>query len=83
MAKIPVTYVLESILYRATKRNQISTLKPTKPQILSAIFGARIDERISHDVFIESRDVVDACTWYYLRPSIMKVAIPPVAVCTL
>ena len=56
---------------------QVTIFEPCKGD------ATAFDERISHDVFIESRDVVDACTWYYLRPSIMKVAIPPLAVCTL
>ena len=41
---------------------------------------AAFDERQSTDAFIDVREVVDACTWFYQQPSIIKVAVPPIAV---
>ena len=37
------------------------------------------DERLSEDTFVDTREIVDACTWFYDSPSIVKVAVPPVA----
>ena len=37
------------------------------------------DERLSEDAFVDVRDIVDACTWFYHSPSIVKVAVPPLA----
>ena len=37
------------------------------------------DERSSEDAFVDTRDIVDACTWFYHSPSIVKVAVPPLA----
>ena len=41
---------------------------------------AAFDERHSTDAFVGVAEVVDACTWFYIRPSIIKVAVPPIAV---
>ena len=37
------------------------------------------DERIVEHAFIDPDEVVDACTWFYDKPSIVKVAVPPLA----
>ena len=37
------------------------------------------DERLSEDTFVDTREVVDACTWFYDSPSIVKVAVPVLA----
>ena len=37
------------------------------------------DERLSEDTFVDTCEVVDACTWFYDSPSIVKVAVPVLA----
>ena len=37
------------------------------------------DERQSVDLLIEVREVIGACTWFYQCPSMINVAIPPIA----
>ena len=37
------------------------------------------DERLWEDTFVEPREIVDACTWFYDAPSIVRVAVPPLA----
>lgn len=37
------------------------------------------DERSSEDAFVETHEIIDACTWFYQSPSVVKVAIPPLA----
>lgn len=37
------------------------------------------DERLSEDAFVDPSESVDACTWLYASPSILKVAVPPLA----
>ena len=37
------------------------------------------DERLSADAFVDTHEIVDACTWFYAEPSIVKVAVPPLA----
>ena len=40
----------------------------------------QFDERQSVDAFVDTRTIIDTCTWYYDSPSILKVAVPPLAV---
>ena len=37
------------------------------------------DERLSEDAFVDTHEIVDACTWFYQSPSTVKVAVPPLA----
>ena len=37
------------------------------------------DERLSEGAFVHAHEIVDACTWFYDSPGIMKVAVPPLA----
>ena len=44
---------------------------------------AMFDESVATNVFIDGRQIVDACTWYYENPGIVKVAIPPLFLASL
>ena len=37
------------------------------------------DERLSEITFVDTHEIVDACTWFYDSPSIVRVAVPPLA----
>ena len=37
------------------------------------------DERLAEITFVDTHEIVDACTWFYDSPSIVKVAVPPLA----
>ena len=39
--------------------------------------SAAFDERQCAETFIDPHDILDAVTWYYDAPSIVRVAIPP------
>ena len=36
-------------------------------------------ERLSEDTFVDALEIVNACTWFYASPTILKVAVPPLA----
>ncbi len=38
------------------------------------------DEAAITDVFLDAREIVDACTWYYIDYGVIKVAVPPLFV---
>ena len=49
--------------------------------VFQSVAGApdAFDERLSEDSFVDASGIVDACTWFYASPAILKVAVPPLA----
>ena len=41
---------------------------------------AMFDECRQRETFCDARSIVDACTWYYDSPSIIKIVIPPIVI---